>query len=306
MSRLDAPEVAQAEPTQPGRHGSGRQIGPWLALLVLVASAVLGSNMFSVRDRLFGSATPEAAAPAASRDAGGPTQDTVAAAPTSLRSSPWWQDVATLEGSGTAASSTFTIGAGAIQWRVKWTCSTGRLVVRAQRQTKPVVDGACPEGAEGYSVQKGPMTVQVAAEGAWRLQIAQQVDIPLVEPPTPAMTASGAITAGAGTFYNIDKTGTGKVTIYRQADGRYSVRLDDFFVSPNVDLELRLSTLEAPHSSQEFGAAPSELVANIDVTAGSLNYAVPAGIDPTRFRSVVVWCVPIKSAYAAATLGGPR
>jgi len=150
------------------------------------------------------------------------------------------------------------------------------------------------------------MTVQVAADGPWRLQVAQQVDLPLVEPPSPAMTAPGSAAVAGGPLYNIDKTGTGKATLYRQADGRYAVRLEDFFVSPNVDLELRFSPLEAPHSSSEFSNAPSEVVAVMDVTAGSVNYAVPTNIDPTRYRSVVVWCVPIKSAYAAAALGTVR
>jgi len=125
-----------------------------LAVLALIASAVLGSNVFSARDRLFGSATPVPAAPAASRsavsagDAGGAgaTADTVAGAPTSLRSSPWWQDVTFLEGSGTATPAAFSIASGALQWRVTWTCTTGRLVVRVPRQSRPVVDGACPEG----------------------------------------------------------------------------------------------------------------------------------------------------------------
>jgi hypothetical protein len=84
------------------------------------------------------------------------------------------------------------------------------------------------------------------------------------------------------------------------------VRLEDFFVSPNTELELRLSAVEAPHSSQEFSAAPSDVVATLDVTAGSLNYAVPAGVDPTKYKSLVVWCVAIKSAYAAVTLGPPK
>lgn len=306
MSRVEASEATESAAPPPAPNSPARQILTWLGLLALVASAILGSNMFSLRDRLFGTATPDAAAPAASRVAGTPTQDTVAAAPTSLRSSPWWQDLTTLDGTGTTTSSSFTIAAGALQWRVKWTCDTGHLVVRVPRQAKAVVDGMCPQGAEGYSVQKGQMAVQVTADGPWHLQIAQQVDVPLVEPALPTMTAAGATTVGTGTFYNIDKTGTGKVTVYHQADGRFSARLENFFVSPNVDLELRLSTLEAPHSSQEFSAASSEVVATMDVTAGSVNYTFPEGVDPGRYKSVVVWCPPIRSAYAAATLGTAR
>jgi hypothetical protein len=308
MSRVDSPVLPAAQTPEAPRPAPGRRVIAWLGFLAVAASAVVGSNMFAVRDHLLGTATPAAAPPAAGRAATGSPGDTVAAAPaasTSLRSSPWWQDVTTLEGTG-ASSPSITIAGGALQWRVQWTCSTGRLVVRASKQAKAVVDGACPQGAEGYSVQKGQQALQVTADGPWKLTIAQQVDVPLVEPPSPAMTAPGARVAGTGSFYNIDKTGTGKATLYRQADGRYAVRLEDFFVSPNTDLELRLSSVEAPHSSEEFANAPSDLITVMDVTAGSVNYTLPATVDPTKYKSVVVWCVPIKSAYAAATLGGAR
>lgn len=306
MSRLETthtspPDTSPAPPATPPRP-----VLAWLAVAVLVASAVVGSNLFAVRDRLLGTATPDAAPPAVSRTAETPTQGTVAAAPTSLRSQPWWQDVTVLEGAGTTTSSPFTITPGAVQWRVTWTCQTGRLQVRLPKQTRPVVDGACTAGGVGYAALSGQLAVQVTADGPWRMQVAQQIDAPLVEPPLPAMTAAGAAPVASGTLYNIDKTGTGKVTLYRQADGKYAIRLEDFFVSPTADLELKLSTLETPRNSEEFANAPSEFVARMDITAGSLNYAVPAGVDPTRFRSVVVWCAPIDSAYAAATLGPVR
>lgn len=288
-----------------GSRASVRAVLGWLGLVGLLISAVVASNVFSIRDRMFGSLTPEPAPAAASRDAGAPSLATTVPA-TALRSQPWWQNVTTREGSGTAAASPFTIDTSAIQWRVKWRCQSGRLVVRDPRRAKPVVDGACPEGAVGYAIQTGMISLEVIADGPWRLDIAQQIEAPLVEPPLPAMTAAGAVAVATGPFYKIDKTGTGTVTVYRQADGRYSLRLENFFVSPNSDLELRLSPLAIPRSSEEFLAAPSELVAVMDVTAGSLNFAVPAGIDPTRFRSVVIWCPPVNSAYAAASLGAPR
>src|SRR3954452_12218457 len=96
MSRLEATQTRPTEPpaTPPGRKS--RLLVAWLGVLVLAATAVVGSNMFAVRDHLFGTATPNAAAPAVGRSAGAgagdATQTTVAAAPTSLRSQPWWQD----------------------------------------------------------------------------------------------------------------------------------------------------------------------------------------------------------------------
>ena len=297
------PEVAST-PTDAPSH---RTLG-WLGVAVIVVSAVISSNVFAVRDRLFGTATPDAAAPAVGRVAGPPEQGApaVPAAPTSLRSQPWWQDVWVLDGAGTATAPAFTIADGAVQWRITWTCQSGRLVVRSPKQSRPVVDGACAAGGVGYGVGSGPVSLQVTADGPWHFEIAQQLDTPLVEPPLAAMTAPGASKLASGSFYDIDRTGTGRVTLYRQADGAYSFRLEDFFVSPTEDLELRLSPLEAPRNSEEFMRSPSELVVRLDVTAGTMNYPVPAGVDPTRFRSVVVWCGPINSAYAAATLGTAR
>jgi hypothetical protein len=116
------------------------------------------------------------------------------------------------------------------------------------------------------------------------------------------MTAPEASVVASGDFYDIDNTGTGTVDLYQLGDGSYALRLEDFFVTPNVDLEIRLSVLEEPQTSEEFLQAPNEIVRLMDVTAGSLNYPIPVGIDPTQFASVVVWCVPIDSAYAAASL----
>jgi hypothetical protein len=33
-----------------------------------------------------------------------------------------------------------------------------------------------------------------------------------------------------------------------------------------------------------------------------MNFHIPAGIDPTQYRSVVIWCPPIQNTYAAASL----
>jgi len=178
--------------------------------------------------------------------------------------------------------------------------------VRNPKYGKTLVDAACSKGDFAYGTHSGDMSLAVTADGPWRLEVAQQVDTPLVEPPLPAMTDPGAVKVASGSFYKIDKTGIGKATVYHQADGRYSIRLEDFFVTPNVDLQLRLSTLEAPHTSQEFSNAHSELVATMDVSAGSLNYTVPDGIDPTKFRSIVIWCAPVNSAYAGATLAASQ
>lgn len=297
-------EVA-AGASSPAREPSGRRALAWVGALAVTFTAVVGSNVFGLRDYFFEPATHDLAPPALGRVTG-PPADRPAAPSTSLRSQPWWQEVKTVEGAGTMTAPAFMIADGAIQWRVQGTCQSGQIVVRSPSQTRPVVNSLCGGELTGFGTRSGPISLQVTTDGPWKLTVSQLIDMPLIEPLTPAMTAPGSKAIASGSFYNIDKTGIGKVTVYEQADGRYSVRLDDFYVSANADLQLRFSPLEAPRTTEEYLNAKSEFVVVMDVTAGSLNYTVPSGGDPTLYKSVVIWCEPIKSAYAAASLGPVR
>ncbi len=301
MTEVLVPELPPASAFKRALAGAG--------LLLLAASAVFGANPYGVRDRLLGSVTPEARPAVGSRLADGPPAPAAirpdSGRATVLRSQPWWQKLATLEGTGTGSAPVFTVDSGAIQWRVRWTCQTGRLVVEAPGARRPVVDGGCPGGQIGYGTQTGPVTLQVKADGPWQLQVEQQIDLPLEEPPLPAMTAPGATVVSKGGFYRIDQTGNGTVTTYRLPDGSYALRLDDFYVTPNSDLEILLSPLPAPRTTDEVARTRGARVSFLDVTAGSLNFMVPPGLDPAQYRSVVIWCERLYSAYAAASLGTP-
>ena len=297
-----------SETSLPGRAiPSSQRALSLLGLLVVVASALTGGNFLGSRERLWGSESPVARPAAGSRVAGNGATDsstptTVAPAETLVRSQPWWQGLTTIEGSGSMSTAPFNVAADAVQWRVKWTCQTGRLVVRAPNQARPVVDAACPGADTGYGVRKGAVALQVTADGPWTMTVDQQLDLPLDEPPLSVMSAPGTRTVLTGSLYRMDQVGKGTVNLYRLGDGSHVLRLEDFFVTANIDLELRLSPLEAPRTTEQFMNAPSVWVAPLDVTAGSLNFTVPADVDPSRYRSIVVWCPLIDSAYAAATL----
>jgi hypothetical protein len=282
-----------------------------LGLVAVVASALVGGNFAGLRESLWGSESPEARPAAASRVAGdeaaaGPTPTTAPAASASLlRSQPWWQGLTKLEGTGSTRATPFNVSPDALQWRAKWSCETGRLVVRAPGQARPVIDAACPGADTGYGVRKGAVALEVTADGPWSMTVDQQVDLPLNEPPLPAMTAPDTRKVFTGSLYRIDQVGTGTLDIYQTADGRHLLRLDSFFVTANIDLELRFSPLEEPRTTPQFMNAPSVWAAPLDVTTGSLNFVVPADVNPARYKSVVVWCPIIDSAYAAVTLRQP-
>ncbi len=220
-----------------------------------------------------------------------------------MRSYPWWQRVDSSRGVG-AATRAIVIDGSALQWRVKWSCEWGRLVMATPGQERPLVDATCPGSGAGYSSQPGPTSLEIGADGPWQLEVEQQLDLPLAEPPLPAMAAATTARVASGSFYDIDQVGRGMVHVYRFEDG-HALRLEDFFVTPNVDLEIRLSPLPAPGSTDEYLSVPSVLVSRLDVTAGSMNFVLPPTVDPTRYRSVVIWCPPVLSAYAAAALAPP-
>lgn len=280
-----------------------------VGLVALLGSALVGGNVGGSRERLFGSETPTVRSAAVSRapqaGPGGPEATTATTAPaqqTVLRSQPWWQSVGTIQGSGSMTAAPFNVDAGAIQWRVKWSCSAGHLLVRSPGQSRPVVDANCPGPDIGYGVQKGSVALQVTADGPWQMQVDQQVDVPLNEPPLPAMTAPGSAPVAAGAFYRIDQVGTGTATVYRLPDGSYALRLDNFFVTANSDLELQFSPLDAPKTTDQVNNARSATIASLDVTTGALNFAIPPQVDPTKYRSLVIWCEQTHNAYAAASL----
>lgn len=296
--------------TAPTPSTPARRFGAAFGLAALVVGALFGGNVLGMREHFFGSESPEARAAAVSRStegaavpeatvprAGEPVQSV-------LRSQPWWQKVGVVEGGGSMRAPAFNIDPGAIQWRVTWTCQSGNLQVRAPDQRRPViVDSACPGSGTGYGVQKGSVSVEVTATGPWRMEVDQQVDVPLDEPPLAAMNAPGATVVSTGSLYRIDQVGTGTVNIYRLPDGSRALRLENFFVTANTDLELQFSPLEAPRSTNQItdaGMSPS--IATLDVTTGSLNFAVPPTLDLSQYRSLIIWCEVANSAYAAATL----
>lgn len=269
-----------------------------LAILALVVGVLIGADAFGLRRQLFGSVVPEPRRAASSRVAGDGSGD---ASSTVLRSNPWWQEVAVLEGEGPGATESFTIDDGALQWRVSPTCETGSILIEASGEDEPVADLECPTIDVGYGVHPGPHTLQVAAEGRWHVVVEQQIDVPLEEPPLPEMTDRNLI--ATSDLYGIERTGEGKVELYELPNGRFALRLEDYYVTPNVDLEIRLSPLREPHSTKRYADAPSEFAGRLDITTGSLNFMIPRGTDPTEYRSIVIWCPPLAIAYAGASLG---
>ncbi|MHB8718282.1 MAG: DM13 domain-containing protein [Candidatus Dormibacteria bacterium] len=278
----------------------GRQVLGSLLLLPLLAGALFGGDAFGLRDRVFppnsvvsGQALDRAASHAL-QQAG------------ELVSEPYWTPLADLDGAATITAN-LHVDAAALQWRVRWTCAAGRIDVEARSATGTarLVEAACPGSGEAYAVTSGAVTLHAVSGGALSLIVEEQVDAPAAQPPPPALQDPGSHMLARGSVYGVDQQGQGSVALYRVADGSRLLRLENFYVTPNIDFELRFSTLLRPSSTADYLHSESALIAPLAITAGSLNFAVPSGVDTSRYHSMVVWCPQLTSVYAAASLSTP-
>lgn len=224
---------------------------------------------------------------------------------TARRAAPRWERVERFEGIAPAVHPV-KIAPGAIQWRARWRCSTGRLslaVEPAPRSAAEQPGGRCPGSGETTWVQTGDQQLRVSGGGRWSVVVEQQIDTPLREPALAAMRAPGARLLKSGSFYAVERQGRGTARLYRLPNGRAALRLDGFRTSSNTDLFVWLSTAARPRTTKQAVAAPrlGRLIA-LKSTIGEQNYVLPRNVDPKKVRSIVIWCVPIQIVYTAAAL----
>lgn len=114
---------------------------------------------------------------------------------------------------------------------------------------------------------------------------------PPTPPPSPPLALRGRF-KGADDFH----TGSGTARVVETAPGTFVLRLEDLAVRNGPDLYVYISPEARGYvkGSLELG--------RLKATDGSFNYAIPAGADPARFRSVVIWCKAFSVQFAHATL----
>lgn len=276
-----------------------------IALAALAAGVIYVGDPFGVRGpRSSPSGQPGQSPFAPAVDRG----DVAATAPARRRSQPYWVPVRRFAGRGPLTTPGFPVDERALQWRVVWRCQRAPLLILPQRRTgqqgRPLAQvESCPARGEGRSVAGGAFRLRVAAGGPWQMRVEEQLDAPLVEPPTAAMRDARTRVVARGDIYGIDEEGSGSLTVFREPGGGLSLRLADLYVTPNVDLRIRLSSLERPTSTRQVARAPHRDVAFLEATTGSMNLRLPAGALRTGVRSVVIWSEITRNAYAAARLG---
>jgi hypothetical protein len=141
----------------------------------------------------------------------------------------------------------------------------------------------------GFGV--GFFTVVLLATEPWRA--AMNVD---VSEPAPA----GATVMRIGPLVALEHESSGTAQIVEQPDGKRWLRLAPFQTSLGPDVVVMLSPKRVDGwFGYDEGALKLEPMKG---NRGEQNYALPDGVDLSRYESAVIWCQRFHIGFAAATL----
>jgi hypothetical protein len=149
-------------------------------------------------------------------------------------------------------------------------------------------------------VEAGPSAAPLVSTPAPSVASAAPTAPPTSAPtasPTPEPTSFAPVTVATGEFEGTDEFhfGRGTASIIEVEPGRYHLRLQDFSVRNGPDLYVYLSTAADDYTDDAFE------VGLLKATDGSFGYDLPAGTDPSRFRSAIIWCKQFSHLFAVAS-----
>ena len=122
--------------------------------------------------------------------------------------------------------------------------------------------------------------------------------------PTALAAPAGPVALATGTFIAGSTPGDkadGKATIYRLEDGKPLLRLEDFSTTNGPDLFVVLSSSANPDQDGLKNGAYLQLDA-LKGNVGNQNYDLPADVDLSQYKSVVIWCRTFNIVFGYATL----
>ena len=115
--------------------------------------------------------------------------------------------------------------------------------------------------------------------------------------PQPVLLASGQF----GMIDGLHK-GEGKARVFRLADGKLVLRLEEFKVTNGPDLYVFLSSHPAPRNGGQVHEGGALEVARLKGNIGNQNYALPVDMDLSKFKSVVIYCKQFSVVFSTAEL----
>ncbi len=142
----------------------------------------------------------------------------------------------------------------------------------------------------------------MASEGVAMMEQAIEQSEMMAQPEAANQVEAVAM----GSFKDADAfhRGSGTATIYRTPDGSEVLRLEDLNVTNGPALHVVLSTHPDPERSQQVKQEGFVDLGDLKGNRGNQNYPIPAGVDTSIHKSVVIYCYPFAVVFSVATLEG--
>ncbi len=109
-----------------------------------------------------------------------------------------------------------------------------------------------------------------------------------------------------GSFKDADAfhKGSGQAIIYTTPEGGHLLRLENLDVTNGPALHVVLSPHEDPTRSEEVKLPGYIDLGDLKGNRGNQNYPIPADVDLSVTKSVVIYCYPFAVVFSVATLQG--
>jgi hypothetical protein len=124
---------------------------------------------------------------------------------------------------------------------------------------------------------------------------------PTAVAPTSTTVPAGPRELAAGELRGLAHQASGQVRLLELADGSRVLRLESLNVENGPDLRVYLAEAPADADPAQFGSGFVDL-GLLKANHGNQNYRLPAGTDPARFHSAVIWCKRFAVGFAVAPL----
>jgi hypothetical protein len=105
-----------------------------------------------------------------------------------------------------------------------------------------------------------------------------------------------------GSFYNLAHLSSGEALIYQLADGSRVLRLQNFSVDNGPDLYVYLVPIDPVPNASGSDIPGHYSLGRLKGNIGDQNYELPADLDLSQYKSVVIWCQAFAVPFAAAPL----
>ena len=146
----------------------------------------------------------------------------------------------------------------------------------------------------------------MASEGVAMMEEAIEQSEMMAQPPTGQDRANQVEAVAMGSFKDADAfhRGSGTATIYRTPDGSEILRLENLDVTNGPALHVVLSTHPDPERSEQVKQEGYVDLGDLKGNRGNQNYPIPAGVDTSIHKSVVIYCYPFAVVFSVADAGG--